>query len=83
MVKLKGNKDIGEEIDKIIAKLAEANGLGGVIDNAKFNDPAKLGDGKEMVDRLSNLMAIFSRPELDFRRTGPKAMTSSAMPTNT
>ena len=68
MVKLKGTKDIGEEIDKIIAKLAETNGLGGVIDNAKFNDPTKLGDGKDMVDRLSKLMEIFSRPELDFRK---------------
>lgn len=68
MVKLKGNKDIGEEIDKIIAKVAEANDLGGVIDNAKFNDPTKLGDGKDMVDRLSKLMEIFSRPELDFRK---------------
>lgn len=68
MVALKGTKDVGEEIDKIIAKIAEANGLGGVIDNAKFNDPTKLGDGKEMVARLSNLLEIFSRPELDFRK---------------
>lgn len=68
MVKLKGTKDIGEQIDVIIAKVAETNGLGGVIDNAKFNDPAKLGDGKDMVDRLSKLMEIFSRPELDFRK---------------
>lgn len=68
MLKLKGTKDIGEEIDKIIAKVAEANDLGGVIDIAKFNDPTKLGDGKDMVDRLSKLMEIFSRPELDFRK---------------
>lgn len=68
MVKLKGTKDIGEQIDVIIAKVAETNGLGGVIDNAKFNDPTKLGDGKDMVDRLSKLMEIFSRPELDFRK---------------
>lgn len=68
MVKLDGQKDIGEKIDVIIAKLAEANGLGGIIDNAKFNDPSKLGDGKEMVERLSKLIAIFNRPELDFRK---------------
>src|ERR1700741_2748642 len=43
MVRLDGQKDIGEKIDIIIAKLAEANGLGGIIDNAKFNDPSKLG----------------------------------------
>lgn len=68
MLALKGNKDIGEEIDKIVEKIAETNGLGGVINNASFNDPSKLGDGKDMVDRLSNLLEIFSRPELDFRK---------------
>lgn len=68
MVKLDGQKDIGEKIDVIIAKLAEANGLGGIIDNAKFNDPSKLGEGKEMVERLSKLVSIFNRPELDFRK---------------
>lgn len=68
MVALRGNKDIGEKINIIIANLAEANDLKGVIDVADFNDPEKLGTGKEMVDRLSNLVAIFNRPELDFRK---------------
>jgi len=68
MVALKGDKDIGEKINIIIARLAEANDLKGVIDVADFNDPEKLGSGKEMVDRLSSLVAIFNRPELDFRR---------------
>ena len=68
MVKLRGDKEIGEKINKIIAKLAEANGLKGVIDVANFNDPDKLGDGKEMIDRLSDLIAIFDRPELNFRK---------------
>ena len=68
MVALKGDKEIGDKINKIIAKLAEANDLKGVIDVADFNDADKLGGGKEMVDRLSNLVAIFNRPELDFRR---------------
>ena len=69
MVALKGNKNIGEEIDKVIAKLAEAgnNELRGVIDNAHFNDEAKLGKGQEMVDKLSGLIAIFQRPEFDFK----------------
>jgi len=40
---LKGKKDIGEKIDKIIGKLAEANDLRGVIDVAYFNDDEKLG----------------------------------------
>jgi type I restriction enzyme M protein len=67
MVALKGDKEIGEKINIIIARLAEANDLKGVIDVADFNDPEKLGSGKEMVDRLSNLVTIFNRQELDFR----------------
>src|SRR5579885_3357096 len=68
MVALKGKKEIGDEINKIIGKLAEANNLKGVIDVADFNDDDKLGKDKEKVDRLSNLVAIFDKPELDFRR---------------
>jgi len=64
---LKGKKNIGEGIDVIIAKLAEANELRGVIDNAHFNDEAKLGKGQEMVDKLTGLVAIFQRPEFDFK----------------
>ncbi|HRF41448.1 MAG TPA: N-6 DNA methylase, partial [Saprospiraceae bacterium] len=33
-----------------------------------FNDPNKLGEGKAMVDRLTNLISIFEKPELDFSR---------------
>ena len=66
MVALKGDKEIGDKINKIIGKLAEANELKGVIDVADFNDADKLGKGKEMVDRLSNLVAIFEN--LDFGR---------------
>jgi hypothetical protein len=47
--------------------LRNDNSLRGVIDNAHFNDDAKLGKGKEMVDKLSGLIAIFRRPELDFK----------------
>src|SRR5512134_760877 len=66
MVALKGDKEIGDKLNKIIARLAEANDLRGVIDVADFNDPDKLGAGKEMVDRLSNLVSIFDSPNLDF-----------------
>jgi len=66
MVALKGKPEIGDGINKIIAKLAEANDLKGVIDVADFNDPDKLGRGKDMQDRLSNLVAIFESPGLDF-----------------
>src|SRR3989304_3505059 len=66
MVALKGDKEIGDKVNKIIGRLAGANNLRGVIDQADFADPAKLGGGKEMVDRLSNLVAIFENPALDF-----------------
>ena len=65
MVQLKGDKEIGDKINKIIGRLAEANDLKGVIDQADFNDETKLGSGKEMQDRLSKLVAIFAA--LDFR----------------
>lgn len=65
MAKLKGDKEIGDKINKIIARLAEANDLKNVIDQADFNDEDKLGHGKEMQDRLSKLVAIFDG--LDFR----------------
>jgi type I restriction enzyme M protein len=68
MVALKGKVDIGDKMNKIIARLAEANELKGVIDVADFNDSDKLGKGKEMQDRLSNLVAIFENPSLDFSK---------------
>ncbi|MGI8916102.1 MAG: N-6 DNA methylase [Chloroflexota bacterium] len=68
MLALKGDPEIGDKINKIIGKLAGANALEGVIDVADFNDADKLGQGKEMVDRLSNLVSIFATPALDFRR---------------
>ena len=67
MVTLKGKTEIGDQINKIVTRLAEANGLQGVIDVADFNDEDKLGKGKEMVDRLSNLVSIFDNKTLDFR----------------
>ena len=67
MVACKADKEIGDKLNKIIGKLADATDLKGVIDIADFNDADKLGKGKEMVDRLSNLIAIFDKPELDFR----------------
>ena len=65
MVNLKGDKEIGDKINKIIGKLAEENDLKGIIDQADFNDDSKLGRGKEMQDRLTKLVAIFE--SLDFR----------------
>jgi type I restriction enzyme M protein len=68
MVALKGSKDIGNGMNKIISKLAGENDLKGVIDVADFNDADKLGKGKEMQDRLSNLVAIFENPALNFSK---------------
>jgi type I restriction enzyme M protein len=68
IVALRNAKDIGEGIDKVIAKLAEANDLRGIIDNAHFNDDNKLGKGKEMVDKLSELVGIFKDQMPDFSR---------------
>jgi type I restriction enzyme M protein len=66
MLALKGDKEIGDKINKIIARLAEANDLKDVIDVADFNDADKLGKGKDMQDRLSNLVSIFDSPGLNF-----------------
>src|SRR5438128_1463725 len=66
MVALKGKSDIGDLINKkIIAPLANANKLSDFPD---FNDSTKLGDGKDKVDRLTNLIAIFENPALDFSK---------------
>jgi len=59
MVKLKGDKEIGDKINKIVAKLAEENELKGVIDQADFNDENLLGKGKQMQDTLTKLVGIF------------------------
>ncbi len=42
MVALKGDKEIGDKINKIIGALAEENSLKGVINVADFNDEAIL-----------------------------------------
>jgi type I restriction enzyme M protein len=66
MVALKGKSDIGDQINKkIIGPLAKANKLSDMPD---FYDATKLGTGKEMVDRLTNLIAIFENKALDFSK---------------
>ena len=65
-VNLKGNTHIGEEINKKMAALAEANNLQGVINVADFCDEQKLGKGKDLVDTVSNLVGIFQLSGLDF-----------------
>jgi len=68
MVALKGDKEIGEKLNKIISALAEENDLKGVIDVADFNDEDKLGKGKDMIDRLSKLVGIFEGIDLSANR---------------
>jgi type I restriction enzyme M protein len=66
MAALKGKSDIGEKINtKILGPLAAANKLSDMPD---FNDATKLGSGKEMVDRLTDLILIFEDPSLNFSR---------------
>lgn len=68
MKALKGDKEIGDKMNKIISSLAEENDLKGVIDVADFNDEDKLGKGKEMIDRLSKLIGIFEGLDLSANR---------------
>ena len=83
MVDLKGTEEIGDGINKIIGRLADANDylLKGVIDQADFNDESKLGRGKEIQDCLSKLVGIFEGSSSV--PTAPVATTSWATPTST
>ncbi len=68
LVAAKGKKDIGEKINIALSKLAEENGLKGVIDIVDFDDDTKLGSGKEKVDKLTKLIGIFENPQLNFSK---------------
>ncbi len=68
MVVLKGNPDIGDRINKeIIDPIEKANKSLGSI-KVDFDNPEKLGTGDEKVKRLTNLIAIFEKPELNFSK---------------
>jgi type I restriction enzyme M protein len=69
MIALKGKPDIGDKINKqIIAPLVDANSRLARSDFPDFDDPNKLGEGSAKVERLTNLVAIFQKPELDFSK---------------
>ena len=69
MVKMKGDPNLGERINvEVIQALTDANSKLAKGDFPNFNDPAKLGEGKAMVARLTNLIGIFQKPELDFSK---------------
>ncbi|MDY0134336.1 MAG: type I restriction-modification system subunit M [Atribacterota bacterium] len=78
MVKLKGSKEIGQDINKIINLIAEANDLQGVINVADFNDEDKLGKGKDMIDRLTQLVGIFEGLEMGGNRAGDDDLLGDA-----
>ena len=64
LVAAKGKSNVGELVNIAIYKLAEKNNLVDVLKNADFDDRTKLGDGSDLVDRVSNLIGIFQ--DLDF-----------------
>src|SRR3954468_16471819 len=69
MIALKGKSDIGDRINKqVVAPLVKANARLARSDFPDFNDPNKLGEGKAMVECLSNLISIFENPALDFSK---------------
>jgi len=69
MIRLKGKSDIGDKINtQIIQPLIDANQRLARSDFPDFNDPNKLGEGKAMVDRLTNLISIFQKPALNFAK---------------
>jgi type I restriction enzyme M protein len=65
-VAIKGDLDIGNKITQVIQPLIDANSGLARGDFPDFNDPNKLGAAK--VERLSNRIAIFEKPELDFSK---------------
>ncbi len=69
MVALKGDSDIGNRINiQVIQPLIDANQRLARSDFPDFNDPNKLGEGAAKVERLTNLISIFQKPELDFSK---------------
>jgi len=64
----RNDSDIGEKIDKILAKIEDENlaKLEGVFRNISFNSE-KLGQTRDRNRRLLNLINDFAKPVLDFR----------------
>ena len=66
LVALKGRPDIGEKMNVILSRIGEANEqLADTITNADFADEQKLGKGKDLVETVSNLIAVFQDDALD------------------
>ena len=67
LIAAKGKSDVGERVDKIIQKFLEDNRLQGSLPDVSFNNPDELGSGKELVDKVSGLIAVFQNPAIDFK----------------
>lgn len=67
LIAAKGKSDVGERVDKIIQKFLEDNRLQGSLPDVSFNNPEELGSGKELVDKVSGLIAVFQNPAIDFK----------------
>ena len=67
LIEAKGKSDVGERVDKIIQKFLEDNRLQGSLPDVSFNNPEELGSGKELVDKVSGLIAVFQNPAIDFK----------------
>lgn len=69
MVALKGNPNIGDLINtEIIQHLVDNNESLARTDFPDYNDPNKLGEGNDRIERLTTLVAIFESPDLDFSK---------------
>ncbi len=64
---LKGTKDVAERVDIILQSFKEENDLLGSLPDVNFNNPAELGSGETLVDKVSGLIAVFENPAIDFR----------------
>lgn len=67
LIAAKGKSDVGERVDKIIQKFLEDNRLQGSLPDVSFNNSDELGSGKELVDKVSGLIAVFQNPAIDFK----------------
>ena len=67
LIAAKGKSDVGERVDVIIQKFLDDNRLQGSLPDVSFNNPDELGSGKELVDKVSGLIAVFQNPAIDFK----------------
>ena len=67
MLKWRNHPSIGEEMNKAIKKLSEANPILANVELADFDDSNKLGSAEERKDKLTGLLNILNKPEFNFK----------------